>query len=174
MQIKGVSYFSIDSHAEIVAEVLDEGLSLQHLILLVLHLLKFAVLLHLGLNHPDIQVFFLGAEPVGHSLLQFLETVLQEVRTFLAPSQSLREVVTRSQWNDGHWDAAVFYAVIGHLGDHPHHGSISAANDEDGLYFFLSQELPQSFEAFLSRCCVFEVVKVDVDAHEVLLVTGQL
>lgn len=174
MQIKRVPYFPIDSHAEIVAEMLDEALSFQHLILFVLDLLKFAVLLHLSLNHPDIHVFFLGTQPIGHSLLQFLEIVLQEVRTLLAPSQSLREIIASSQWNDGHWDALVFYPVIGHLGDHPHHGSIATANDEDGLYFFLIQEFSKSFKAFLSGCCIFQVVKVDVDTHKVLFVAGQL
>jgi hypothetical protein len=64
--------------------------------------------------------------------------------------------------------------MIGHLCDHPHDGPIATTNDEDGLYFFLIQKFPESFEAFVSRFFIFQVVKVDVDTDEVLLVTGVL
>lgn len=86
MHVEGIAYLSIDSHAEVVAEMLGDRLSFYDLVLTVFYFLKLAVWLYLGLNHPNIQIFFLRAEPVGHSLLQFLEVVGQQVWAFLSPS----------------------------------------------------------------------------------------
>lgn len=151
-----------------------KGLSLQNFILFVLDFLKFAVLLHLSLNHPNIQIFLLSTEPIAHSLLQFFKIIGQEVRALFSPSQSLRKIIASSQWNNGHWNSTVLNSIIGHLGDHPHDSSIATTDDEDRLCFFLTQEFSESFKTFLSRSGIFQVVKVDVYTNEVLLITGVL
>lgn len=62
------------------------ALPFNDLIFTIFNFLKLAVWMDLCLHHPDIQVFFLSAQPIGDSLLQLLKIVGEEVWTFLAPA----------------------------------------------------------------------------------------
>jgi hypothetical protein len=61
MHVKWIAYLPINSHAEIVAEVLRELFALKRFIFFVFNFLEFAVIEYFCLNHPDIQIFLLCA-----------------------------------------------------------------------------------------------------------------
>lgn len=89
VHVERVAHFPVYSHAEIIAKMFGNALSFDDFILTVFYFLKFAVWLDLCLHHPNIQVFLLRAQPVGHPLLQLLKVVGEEVWAFLSPAQSL-------------------------------------------------------------------------------------
>ena len=69
MQIERISDFAINSQRKVITKVFAELLALKNLSLTILHFLKFAIILHLSLHHPNIKILTLCAEPIRHPLL---------------------------------------------------------------------------------------------------------
>ena len=85
-----VADLAVDTEAEAVDEVLAEHLPRHHCVLEVLDLLKPALLLHLHLDFPHVQVLRLRALPLLHQSLQLLEAVFSQLRRSLPSPGSWR------------------------------------------------------------------------------------
>lgn len=85
-----VADLAVDTEAEAVDEVLAEHLPRHHCILEALDLLKPALLLHLHLDFPHVQVLHLRALPLLHQSLQLLEAVFSQLRRSLPSPGSWR------------------------------------------------------------------------------------
>lgn len=86
MHVKRVSYLSVHSNAEIIAEMLGILSPFYQLVLTVLYFFEFAVFLNLSLHHPDIQLFLFCTQPVGDSFLELIKVIGKQIWNLFAPA----------------------------------------------------------------------------------------
>lgn len=153
--------------------MLTKGFFLQDFRLAVIHFLEFAVILHLCLHHPNVQILGPSAQPVTHSFLQFRVIVTQQIRALLPPSQHSSEVVPSSKWDDGDGYSRVIDLKVGKFGDYPHNRSISSANYQNNGSA-ICYKGGKLLKARVPLLLIAHIVEIDLYGDEIIRVGRSL
>lgn len=102
--IKFVTYFSINSEAEIIHKMFGKNLSFNAFILSILDSLKFPIRTYTNLSLPNIQSLYFCFTPLFNEILKLPKPILSEFRLLLAPSQIPREIIASPKRNNSQID----------------------------------------------------------------------